>query len=218
MLDIDMLDIRILSAKSNYLKNSYQDKIDWVKEHLHMSGPHVHIVAYPQDKQKLCKTGDVLIDDNTKNCSEWINAGGTAIIHASAAQTIRKLRELDWSQMTGIVYVDLDGVMADYDTAYRALGGDPDEKGGKKANRFKQAPHFYRDLKLMPDAMELWHFLHSYQPHTDAHKHVQEAFQAIAETPTTPNLVEAFEKRKERLCYCSEYPIPAMYCENCNAA
>ena len=209
-----MLDIRILSAKSNYLKTSYDDKIEWVSTHLHMTGPKVHIVAYPQDKQKLCKKGDVLIDDNTKNCSEWINAGGTAIIYKDAESCIRKLKALDWSTLTGVVYVDLDGVMADYDTAYRALGGDPDEKGGKKANRFKAAPHFYRDLAFMPGAIELWHFLHSYQPHTTPH--VQEAFQELAERPGTPNLLEAFEQRIGRLCYCSEYPMPAEHCETCS--
>lgn len=85
----------ILSAASNYVPASRQDKYDWVAEHLGLRGPKVIVVDYPNHKQKYCKgKHSVLIDDNTKNCSEWINAGGTAIIHKSAESTIHKLKEL----------------------------------------------------------------------------------------------------------------------------
>ena len=144
-----MLDIRILSAKSNYLKTSYEDKIEWVKEHLHMTGPKVHVVAYPTDKQKLCKPGDVLIDDNAKNCSEWTHAGGIAILHTSATSTIHQLKALDWSKASGVVYVDLDGVMADYEGAYHALGGDPSEKGAAKAKRLDEPTTKFSNRKRL---------------------------------------------------------------------
>ena len=140
-------DPHIMSAKSNYLKFSGPDKLEWVEHNLHMTGPKVVICNYPQDKQKHCRPGDILVDDNTKNCSEWINAGGVAVIHHNAEQTIRKLKE---------------------------ILGHPTE-------------------------------------------HVQEAFKTLAELPTTPNLQEAFEQRLERLCYCSEFPIPAEECTNCKA-
>lgn len=138
----------IMTAASNYVPYSREDKIEWLEEHLHLTDPkRITVVNYPQDKQKHCRPGDILIDDNTKNCSEWINAGGVAVIHHNAEQTIRKLKE---------------------------ILGHPTE-------------------------------------------HVQEAFQALAETPGTPNLVEAFGQRIGRLCYCSEFPIPAEECTNCKA-
>lgn len=37
--------------------------------------------------------GDILIDDIIKNCNRWEEAGGRAIHHVSAAQTIAKLEE-----------------------------------------------------------------------------------------------------------------------------
>jgi len=84
----------ILSAKSNFQRTSYDDKVIWVERHLHTSGPHVVIVNMPNQKQQHCKPGDILIDDNTKNISEWVNAGGVGIIHKNAKKTIEQLRAL----------------------------------------------------------------------------------------------------------------------------
>jgi hypothetical protein len=54
---------------------------------------------------------------------------------------------------------DVDGVFADYSGEYRRLSGaDPAEKGKLKAQRFRQMPHFYRNLPLLPNAMKLWNF------------------------------------------------------------
>lgn len=61
--------------------------------------------------------------------------------------------------------LDVDGVFADYEGEYKRLtGGDPAEKGKVKAIRFRQFPHFYRNLPLLPDAMKLWHFAKPYNP------------------------------------------------------
>lgn len=84
----------ILSAKSNFQRTSYEDKVIWVERHLHTSGPHVIIVNMPNQKYKHCTPGDILIDDNTKNISEWINAGGVGIIHKNAKKTIEQLHAL----------------------------------------------------------------------------------------------------------------------------
>lgn len=87
-------DPHILSAASNFVKTSRQDKYEWVHEHLHLSGPKVIVVDYPNEKWKYCTKGAILIDDNAKNCAEWEHAGGVAILHTSAASTIHKLKEL----------------------------------------------------------------------------------------------------------------------------
>jgi hypothetical protein len=84
----------ILSAASNFVKASRQDKYEWVHEHLGLSGPKVIVVDYPNEKWKHCTPGAILIDDNAKNCLEWEQAGGVAIKHTSAANTIRKLKEI----------------------------------------------------------------------------------------------------------------------------
>ena len=81
----------ILSAKSNFQRTSYEDKVIWVERHLHTAGPHVVIVNMPNQKWKHCTPGDILIDDNTKNISEWVNAGGVGIIHKNAKKTIEQL-------------------------------------------------------------------------------------------------------------------------------
>lgn len=57
------------------------------------------------------------------------------------------------------IYLDSDGVLADYEGEYKRLtGGDPAEKGKVKAMRFRQFPRFYANLPLMPDAMKLWNY------------------------------------------------------------
>jgi len=85
---------KILSAQSNYVKASRQDKHEWVEEHLHLSGPRVVVVNYPNDKYKHCKPGAILVDDNAKNCEEWEKAGGVAIRHHDVDKTIKRLKEL----------------------------------------------------------------------------------------------------------------------------
>jgi 5'(3')-deoxyribonucleotidase len=63
------------------------------------------------------------------------------------------------------LYLDVDGVFADYEGEYRRLSGaDPSEKGKQKAMRFKTMPHFYLNLPLLPDAMQLWAFVKHFNP------------------------------------------------------
>jgi hypothetical protein len=38
--------------------------------------------------------GDILIDDLSKNCKRWTDAGGIAVHHTSAADSILKLKAL----------------------------------------------------------------------------------------------------------------------------
>jgi 5'(3')-deoxyribonucleotidase len=56
------------------------DKVMWATERF----PDIPVLfgIYSYDKWKHCKNStDVLIDDRTSNCEEWINAGGQAHIY-----------------------------------------------------------------------------------------------------------------------------------------
>lgn len=57
-----------------------QGKFDWVHDNL---GPHVEddfICCNREDKAKYAK-GNVLVDDDPRNCKAWEDAGGFAIYH-----------------------------------------------------------------------------------------------------------------------------------------
>jgi hypothetical protein len=82
----------ILSAPSRDESSRIGKKV-WMKKHL--PGVDLHLKAAEQ-KQDLAKEGDILIDDRIDNCRRWQLAGGTAIHHTSAANTIQKLKDLGY--------------------------------------------------------------------------------------------------------------------------
>jgi hypothetical protein len=55
------------------------DKVFWAHERY----PDITVFFGPfsHDKWRHCKPGDILIDDRTSNCTEWIEAGGQAHIY-----------------------------------------------------------------------------------------------------------------------------------------
>jgi 5'(3')-deoxyribonucleotidase len=55
------------------------DKVQWAQERF----PDIPVFFGPfsHDKWKHCKPGDILIDDRTSNCEEWIRSGGRAHIY-----------------------------------------------------------------------------------------------------------------------------------------
>ena len=59
------------------------------------------------------------------------------------------------------LFVDLDGVLADFDAGYAALS-----RGAREVDwsLIKAAPGFWRDLPLMPDAMVLWEAVRDQHP------------------------------------------------------
>jgi hypothetical protein len=62
------------------------DKINWVAmycEQRYVQVP-AFIGPYAQDKHKHCEIGDILIDDNMTNCTQWENAGGIAHMYRTA--------------------------------------------------------------------------------------------------------------------------------------
>ena len=70
-----------------------QDKIDWIRKHIH---PHWIVVPTFKGSQKaaFAHKKAVLIDDRDKNIEKWVESGGIGILHTSADDTINKLNEL----------------------------------------------------------------------------------------------------------------------------
>jgi 5'(3')-deoxyribonucleotidase len=60
------------------------DKVFWAHERF--PGIPVFFGPYSFDKHKHCQPGDVLIDDRTSNCEEWISAGGRSHIYRTWEQ------------------------------------------------------------------------------------------------------------------------------------
>jgi hypothetical protein len=74
-------DLRFLTALPHDYSVPFApwDKILWAMERFEripvLFGPFSH------DKWRHCQPGDILIDDRTSNCEEWIRAGGHAHIY-----------------------------------------------------------------------------------------------------------------------------------------
>jgi len=80
----------ILSAPSRE-NDSRVGKHDWVKREL----PDAHLILRSmQHKKDFAAPDAVLIDDNGDNIKGWKEAGGVAIHHKSAEDTIEKLKKL----------------------------------------------------------------------------------------------------------------------------
>jgi hypothetical protein len=76
-------ELRFLSAipHGNDMPWAVQDKVFWGQEYF----PDIPVFLGPYSHQKFmhCKPGDILIDDRTSNCEEWIRAGGRAHVYRS---------------------------------------------------------------------------------------------------------------------------------------
>jgi len=78
----------ILSAPSRH-PSSIKGKREWIAKNI----PGTPSII-DGDKYKYAKPGDILIDDRTKNTSKWEAAGGIAILHKNAVDTIKQLKEM----------------------------------------------------------------------------------------------------------------------------
>jgi 5'(3')-deoxyribonucleotidase len=85
--------VKILTASGYTPKEGPQQKRDWYSEHY----PDIECIVVPKspDKAKYAVIDGrttVLIDDRMKSIDPWTSAGGTGILHTSAADTIDQLR------------------------------------------------------------------------------------------------------------------------------
>lgn len=65
-----------------------------------------------------------------------------------------------------MLYVDLDGVLADFDSFYYKTFGYIPNRTDKKVHwgKIKNHKNFYYNLPLMQDAMQLWEYVSRYNP------------------------------------------------------
>lgn len=85
----------ILSALPSMLPfpTAYNEKIRAVKKHIHPYMP-IYISQSSMDKWRYCEKGDILIDDNALNISQWNSAGGIGILHHSFKKSLEELEHL----------------------------------------------------------------------------------------------------------------------------
>jgi len=74
------------------MKGSADQKTRWCAEKF---GPEWKVICLmARDKKLHSGPNKVLVDDNMKNCNEWMEKGGVAILHTDVHETISKLEEL----------------------------------------------------------------------------------------------------------------------------
>lgn len=83
----------ILTATGNPGYNAGQQKVVWVEHHLGANIP-VHLTRKSEEKAQFAGPNHILIDDREKSIEPWTAAGGIGILHRSAADSIRQLKEL----------------------------------------------------------------------------------------------------------------------------
>ena len=88
---IEKFNPELLSAPSRQ-PDSRIAKHDWVKREL----PGVHLtLRSAKNKKEFASPTSILIDDREDNINDWIGAGGIGILHKSAKDTIRQLKDLN---------------------------------------------------------------------------------------------------------------------------
>ena len=81
----------ILLSSPSRSSTSRLGKRLWVKNNL--PGTKL-ILAQAKDKQNYAQKDRILIDDRPSNIEQWRASGGVGILHISASDTIKQLKEL----------------------------------------------------------------------------------------------------------------------------
>lgn len=87
-------DLWILSAAPEWQPEAKDQKKRWIRKHFPKINPKQIIVTTRADKKNYAPGGQILIDDYGRNIREWDGAGGQGIKHTSAADTLKKLENL----------------------------------------------------------------------------------------------------------------------------
>lgn len=69
-----------------------RQKREWVAKYLGEDVPVITCLTH--EKPNYCSKGDVLVDDRSVNRSKWQSKGGHFVLHVSAMDSIRQMREL----------------------------------------------------------------------------------------------------------------------------
>lgn len=86
---------QILTGLPHYgYDKAEKEKKQWLKNHYNITDG--VICCLSKDKQNFGKARDILIDDRLPNIERWIEMGGIGILHTSAEDTIRQLKELNY--------------------------------------------------------------------------------------------------------------------------
>ena len=79
----------IILTKSIGTKECEEGKEQWVRNNLQARTE----ILFADKKEVWADSDSILIDDNQINCNKFVIAGGNAIIHISAIETIKILKE-----------------------------------------------------------------------------------------------------------------------------
>ena len=84
---------QILTAQGNPAYGAEPQKRKWIAKHF---GPNVNVIVTQKSSEKAQHAAPhrILIDDRDKSIGPWTAAGGIGILHTSAADTIKQLKEL----------------------------------------------------------------------------------------------------------------------------
>lgn len=83
----------ILTAAGNPMYGAAEQKRQWIKERINRN-VQVLTTKKSREKAQYAAPNHILIDDRKKSIDPWVAAGGIGILHTSAADTIKQLKEL----------------------------------------------------------------------------------------------------------------------------
>lgn len=93
---IDLGNVHILSAVFNDHEECEDEKRIWVQQNTPIQKENINIVQRREKRQFATSDGvpNVLVDDMEKNCVEWVEAGGIAILHTCPESTVETFAEI----------------------------------------------------------------------------------------------------------------------------